>query len=43
MRSKIESARIAKDAGIETWILSGREENFLVKALDEELVKSRVV
>ena len=33
MQSKIEAAAIANEAGIETWIVNGLQENFIVNAL----------
>lgn len=34
MKSKLESAALAAEAGIESWIVNGHEENFIVKALE---------
>jgi len=33
MQSKIEAATIAKKAGIETWVVNGLKENFIINAL----------
>ena len=35
MQSKIEAATIAQKAGIETWIVNGLKDNFLVNALND--------
>lgn len=34
MKSKIEAATIAKNAGIETWVVNGLKDNFIVDALN---------
>ncbi|MBK9257259.1 MAG: glutamate 5-kinase [Saprospiraceae bacterium] len=34
MKSKLESARLASEAGIETWLVNGLEDNFMLKAMD---------
>jgi len=34
MHFKLDAAQIAQTAGIETWIINGHENNFLLKALD---------
>ena len=33
MQSKIEAATVAKKANIETWIVNGLEDNFMVNAM----------
>jgi len=42
MKSKLESAQIAQNAGIETWIISGGESNFLIKAMDRKKAFTRI-
>ncbi len=36
MESKIEAAAVAKNAGIETWIVNGLEDNFIVNAFEKK-------
>jgi len=36
MRSKIEAAAIAREAGIETWIVNGMHDNFILDALNNQ-------
>ncbi len=36
MKSKLQSAQIAQSAGIETWIISGLKQNFLINAMNGE-------
>lgn len=36
MQSKIEAALVAKNANIETWIVNGLEDNFIVNAFENE-------
>jgi glutamate 5-kinase len=36
MQSKIEAATIAKKANIETWIVNGLKENFIIDALNNK-------
>ncbi len=43
MVTKIEAARIAQAAGIETWLVNGHRENFIQKAFDHELKFSKIV
>ena len=43
MQSKIDSAAIAKEANIETWIVNGLEDNFMVKALNNEIAFTKIV
>ncbi len=43
MQSKIEAAGIAKAANIETWIVNGLNDNFILKALKEEIPFTRIV
>lgn len=42
MRSKIEAAEIAQRAGIETWIVNGGPEQFLLKAMDGRMNHTKV-
>ncbi|OIV41028.1 glutamate 5-kinase [Flavobacterium johnsoniae] len=43
MQSKIEAAGIAKAANIETWIVNGLNDNFILKALKDEIPFTRIV
>lgn len=43
MQSKIEASAIAKDANIETWIVNGLEDNFILKALNNEIDFTRII
>jgi len=43
MQSKIDSAAIAKAANIETWIINGLEDNFILKALKNEIAFTKIV
>lgn len=43
MQSKIDSAAIAKAANIETWIVNGLEDNFILKALNNEIPFTKIV
>jgi glutamate 5-kinase len=43
MQSKIDSAAIAKAANIETWIVNGLEDNFILKALHNEIPFTKIV
>lgn len=43
MQSKIESAAIAKAANIETWIINGLEDNFILKGLKNEIAFTKIV
>jgi glutamate 5-kinase len=43
MQSKIDSAAIAKAANIETWIVNGLEDNFILKALNNEIAFTKIV
>ena len=42
MESKIQAAEILQEAGIETWIVNGLIDNFIQKALDEEVAFTRI-
>jgi glutamate 5-kinase len=43
MQSKIEAAAIAKAANIETWIVNGLEDNFILKALKTEIPFTKII
>ncbi|WP_348812671.1 glutamate 5-kinase [Flavobacterium maritimum] len=43
MQSKIDSAAIAKAANIETWIVNGLEDNFILKALKNEISFTKII
>ncbi len=43
MKSKLESAGIAQQAGIETWILSGNTSNFLMNAIEQNQTFTKVL
>ncbi len=43
MQSKIDSAAIAKAANIETWIVNGLEDNFILKALQNEISFTKII
>ena len=43
MQSKIEAAGIAKAANIETWIVNGLNDNFILKALKDEIPFTKIV
>ena len=43
MQSKIDSAAIAKAANIETWIINGLEDNFILKALKNEIAFTKII
>ena len=42
MQSKIEASAIAKKAKIETWIINGLEDNFILKALKGEIAFTKI-
>lgn len=43
MQSKIEASAIAKAANIETWIINGLEDKFILKALKNEIPFTKIV
>ena len=43
MQSKIEASAIAKAANIETWIVNGLEDNFILKALKNEIHFTKIL
>ena len=43
MQSKIDSAAIAKAAHIETWIINGLKDNFILKALNNEIAFTKII
>ncbi|WP_298237465.1 glutamate 5-kinase [uncultured Algibacter sp.] len=42
MKSKIEAAAVTKDANIETWIVNGLEDNFLINALEDKVAFTKI-
>jgi glutamate 5-kinase len=42
MQSKIEAATVAKKANIETWIVNGLEDNFIVNAMKDKVPFTRI-
>ncbi len=42
MKSKVEAAIIAKKAGVETWVVNGMADNFMVLALSGEIPHTRI-
>lgn len=42
MQSKIEAASVAKNANIETWIVNGLEDNFIVNAMNNKVPFTRI-
>ena len=43
MQSKIEASAIAKAANIETWIINGLEDNFILKGLKGEIAFTKII
>ncbi|WP_417362773.1 glutamate 5-kinase [Galbibacter sp.] len=43
MLSKVEAVKIANQANIETWILNGLEDDFIVKAVNESSVFTKIL
>lgn len=43
MKSKLVAAQIAQDASIPTWVLHGGQEQFLVKALSNEMAFTKII
>ncbi len=43
MQSKIEAAAIAQTGKIETWVVNGLEENFILKALKNEVAFTKII
>ena len=43
MQSKIEAARIAKSANIETWVVNGLKDNFIINALQNEIPFTKII
>lgn len=43
MKSKIEAARIAQEAKIETWIVNGLEENFIINAMQQKTKFTKII
>ncbi|MDC1227103.1 glutamate 5-kinase [Algibacter sp.] len=42
MQSKIEAASVTKKANIETWIVNGLEDNFIVNAMDNKVAFTKI-
>lgn len=42
MASKIEAAEVARQANIETWIVNGLEDNFLINALEDKVAFTKI-
>ncbi|MFV9552221.1 glutamate 5-kinase [Algibacter sp. PT7-4] len=42
MKSKIEAASVAKKANIETWIVNGLEDNFIVNAMENKVPFTKI-
>ncbi len=42
MKSKIEAARIAQNANIETWIINGLKDNFIVNAINDNVSYTKI-
>ncbi len=42
MQSKIEAAKVTKDANIETWIVNGLEDNFIVNAMENKVPFTKI-
>ena len=42
MESKIEAASVTKNANIETWIVNGLEDNFIVNAMDNKVPFTKI-
>ncbi|TYA74791.1 glutamate 5-kinase [Seonamhaeicola marinus] len=42
MQSKIEAAQVTKGANIETWIVNGLEENFILNAMDNKVPFTKI-
>lgn len=43
MASKLDAALIAQQKGIETWLVNGKDENFLINAMNDEVRYTRVL
>ncbi len=43
MKSKIEAARIAQKADIETWIINGLKDNFVINAIENKTLFTKIV
>lgn len=43
MRSKMEAAEIAQNANIETWLINGYDENFLIDAMDSKVLYTKIL
>ncbi len=43
IQSKLQAASVAQEKGVETWIINGLEEQFIQKAMDNEVPYTRVI
>ncbi len=43
MKSKIEAARIAQNADIETWVINGLKDNFVINAIQNKTLFTKIV
>jgi glutamate 5-kinase len=43
MQSKIEAAAIAKAANIETWVVNGLNDNFILNALESKIPFTKII
>lgn len=43
MKSKLDAAAIAQANGIETWLVNGKDENFLVNAMARKVLYTRII
>jgi glutamate 5-kinase len=42
MASKIEAASVSKEANIETWIVNGLEDDFIVNAMENKVPFTKI-
>ncbi|WP_248724138.1 glutamate 5-kinase [Seonamhaeicola sp. ML3] len=42
MQSKIEAAHVAKDANVETWIVNGLEDDFIINAMEDNVPFTKI-
>ncbi|WP_203257631.1 glutamate 5-kinase [Hyunsoonleella ulvae] len=43
MQSKIEAAKVAKEAEVETWIVNGLEDDFIINAMEDNVLFTKVI
>jgi glutamate 5-kinase len=43
MQSKIEAAAIAKAANIETWVVNGLKDNFILNAIENSIPFTKII